>query len=100
MSNLTKAKAAMEAANNPGFAYAPFSSIQSGLTPSRKNMQDICKEIKAERKRQGMSQRALAAKSGYSQGTITRAETKCWISMYCLLSIFEALGKKIQLIDK
>ena len=52
MSNLTKAKAAMEAANNSSFAYNPFSSIQSGLTPSRKNMQDICKEIKAERKRQ------------------------------------------------
>ena len=97
MSNLTKAKAAMEAANNSSFAY-PFSSIQSGLTPSRKNMQDICKEIKAERKRQGMSQRALAAKSGYSQGTITRAETRMWISMNCRFAIANGLGKKISLI--
>jgi lambda repressor-like predicted transcriptional regulator len=98
MSNLTKAKAAMEAANNSSFAYNPFSSIQSGLTPSRTNMQDICKEIKAERKRQGMSQRALAAKSGYSQGTITRAETRMWISMNCLFAIANGLGKKISLI--
>ena len=63
-------------------------------------MDELSKIIKAERVKQGLTQKQLARLSGYSQGTITRAETKCWISMYCLLSIFEALRKKIQLIDK
>ena len=106
-SNLDSAIAAMEAVNqnknnivNPiRQAYYPNGNAPA-ISIQRQRMEELSKMIKAERVKQGLTQKQLAGLSGYSQGTITRAETKCWISMYCLLSIFEALGKKIQLIDK
>ena len=106
-SNLDSAIAAMEAVNqnknnivNPiRQAYYPNGNAPA-ISIQRQRMEELSKMIKSERAKQGLTQKQLAGLSGYSQGTITRAETKCWISMYCLLSIFEALGKKIQLIDK
>lgn len=53
------------------------------------------KMIKAERKKQGMTQKELARKTGFSQGTITRAEKHGWISLDCLLRLAAGLGKTI-----
>ena len=94
VSNLEAAKAAMQALNQVQ------SPVSTSTTVPRQRMDEISKMIKEERIKQNLTQTDLAKKSGYSQGTITRAENNLWISIYCLTSIFEALGKKIQLIDK
>lgn len=72
--------------------------IQNGsMTPARQMIYDLAMMIKQERIKQGMTQRDLARKSGFSQGTITRLETRMWVSMNCIINIINALGKKITL---
>lgn len=94
VSNLEAAKVAMQALNQVQ------SPVSASTTIPRQRMDEISKMIKEERMKQNMTQTDLAKKSGYSQGTITRAENNLWISIYCLVSIFEALGKKIELKNK
>ena len=94
VSNLEAAKVAMQALNQVQIP------VSTSTTVPRQSMDEISTMIRSERIKQGMTQVELAKKSGYSQGTIVRAEKNLWISIYCLVSIFEALGKKIQLIDK
>ena len=77
--------------NNAGVVFP------SNGNQTRSIMNQLCADIKAERMNQGMTQRDLAHKCGMSQGTITRAERHGWISIWALLRIVDALGKKIQL---
>lgn len=63
----------------------------------RNSMNQLCADLKAERNKQGLTQRDLAAKCGMSQGTMTRAERHGWISIWALIRIADALGKKITL---
>lgn len=109
--SLRSAKEALEAKNtenqtdpNQGFNYSPFQqgqyqNVQNAWEQRRKLVESLCKKIKEERKKQGLSQRQLAYKSGYSQGTITRAETRGWISFSCLVSLVAALDKTLTLTD-
>lgn len=55
---------------------------------------NIMNMIKLERKNQHITQRELAARSGMSQGTITRAERHGYISINSLIRIVSGLGKK------
>lgn len=98
MSNLDNAIAALKAANMIVSQNQQSNSVQANQ--QRNYMQDLSKTIKEERLKQGLTQCDLAKMAGYSQGTIARAETNLWISIFCLVSIFEALGKKILLINK
>ena len=66
-------------------------------TTVNQKMADLCQKLKDERMKQGINQRELARRSGYSQGTITRAETRGWISISALLAITAALDKEITL---
>ena len=98
MSNLTKAKAAMRSSINGitgSSAFRPLNSLGQNINPAKDNAEEIRIAIKAERKKQGISQRELAKRSGYSQGTITRLETHMWISMNCLFHVVNGLGKKL-----
>lgn len=70
------------------------------LDPVGNNNEAIRLRIKELRVAKGWSQRDLAAQSGMSQGTITRAERHMEISLWCLLKITEALGHKLTLIMK
>ena len=84
----------------PNFVYAPFSSqnIQTvDWKDVHKNMDNLTQQIKAERKRIGISQRKLAQISGMSQGTITRAENRGWCSISAFMKIAIALNKQITL---
>jgi DNA-binding XRE family transcriptional regulator len=81
----------------PGYRQ-PQQSVRQQYETINDKRQELCKLLKKERVTQGMTQRDLAKKSGMSQGTITRAEVHGWISITCLLTIAEALGKKITLI--
>ena len=63
-------------------------------------MGEISAMMRVERIKQGLTQGDLSRKIGLNEGTINRAENGNWISLPCLISIFEALGKKIQLTDK
>ena len=99
-SNLEMAKAALKAANMLANQIQIQQPVSTSTSPQRIQMDGISQMIKAERLKQGMTQKDLGKKAGYSQGTITRSENNLWISLYCMISIFEALGKKIQLINK
>lgn len=98
MSNLNNAIAALKAANM--VMTQNQQPVVAQVNQQRTYMQDLSKTIKEERLKQGLTQNDLAKMAGYSQGTIARAETNLWISIFCLVSIFEALGKKILLINK
>ena len=114
--NLQKAKEALEKGTTTKeedneFSYNPFATTMAakmppsfananGIVPSRVAKMTLCEMIKTERKKKGWSQRQLARESGYSQGTITRAEKYGDISFFCLMSLIEALDKKIILTDK
>ena len=63
-------------------------------------MELIKSTIKEERLKQNMTQRTLAAISGMSQGTITRAERHGRISLWALIKISQALGKDLNLTNK
>ena len=63
-------------------------------------MGEISAMMRVERIKQDLTQGDLSRRIGLNEGTINRAENGNWISLPCLISIFEALGKKIQLIDK
>ena len=67
------------------------------LSPERITIEMLAKEIKAERLKQGLTQRQLAHMSNYSQGTITRLETRMWTSMICIIRVAQALNKKLTL---
>ena len=102
MSNLTKALKAIQIvaqpASPPGApTISQYNQGKQTGNATRSNLETICLEIKAERKRLGWSQRKLAIESGYSQGTITRLETRMWISMGCLFAVVNGLGKKLTL---
>ena len=84
--------------------YPPSQTVaQSSLKPwevRQANMEKIQKQIKEKRLTLGMTQKELAKKSGFSQGTITRAENNGWISIGCLLAIANGLGEEIALVSK
>jgi ribosome-binding protein aMBF1 (putative translation factor) len=96
MSNIETIKAAIKQKENQ----AIYTATQATAGTMRTIIEKMGKTIKEERLKKGWSQRELARRSGYSQGTITRAENQMWISMYCLFHIAQALGKDIKLIDK
>lgn len=103
MSNLLSAINAIKNKNLPKQSPPPVTSSQTAYNPvSASNQRQsafdlLATTIKTERKAKGWTQRDLASKCGYSQGTITRAENNMWISLTCLTSIANALGKKINL---
>ncbi len=59
------------------------------------NKQELQRYLRHERRAQGLTQRQLASRCGMSQGTITRAERKGWVSLSCLMRIAEGLGQKV-----
>ena len=67
----------------------------NSLNTTQINMQELQDSIKIERKFQKMTQRQLASEANISQGTITRAERHGWVSIYTLMKIANALGKKL-----
>ena len=77
--------------NNAGVVFP------SNGNATRNAMTQLCADLKTERNNQGLTQRQIAAKANLSQGTITRAERHGQISIWALLRIVDALGKKIQL---
>lgn len=89
-SNLEKAKQALQG-NNQTYIPPQYQSIY------RIRMDEISQMIKTERKNLKWSQRKLALKSGYSQGTITRIEKHGWCSISAIIHVLEAMGKKISL---
>lgn len=110
--NLTKAKEALNATtinpqtNSQGMPIAgvwkgnQYYAQNGNMTPQRQMIYELAILIKKERINQKMSQRQLATLSGYSQGTITRLETRMWVSMNCVIAIALALGKKLSLTNK
>lgn len=96
MSNLEEAIKALQNNTNTSIQNPPFTINQKYIWggPIAENLR---KMIREERKKQGLSQRALALKAGISQGTITRAETRLWVSLGGLLKIITALDKTITL---
>jgi len=112
MSNLREAMQALnkkrpsEAPSKKGQLMAAIQAIaqqnQQSVQSTQRDQMIINKEklqaaIKSERIAQGLTQRQLAVKCGLSQGTITRAERRGWISFSCLLRIAQGLGKEISL---
>lgn len=106
MNNLEKAKIALKnQVEEPDQNQAPgYGTVNNAKTPYptpnnpyQQNINDIAAFIKAERNRLGWSQRDLARKANYSQGTITRLESRMWVSLTCLVQVANALGKKITL---
>ncbi|MFH0767708.1 MAG: helix-turn-helix transcriptional regulator [Bacillota bacterium] len=97
MSNLAAAAAALEEKNqmSTGVNAPPVNSTQNKQSIYKNNMDEIQASIKKERNQQGLTQRQLAKKAGMSQGTITRAECHGWVSIWTMLRIINALGKKL-----
>jgi DNA-binding XRE family transcriptional regulator len=75
----------------------PDPSQTNSIPTGPDNWEIIQNELKALRKKSGLSQRALASKVRCSQGTITRAENHSWISLGTLIRIAEALGCKVHI---
>ena len=106
MSNLAAAAAAFRNKPNqtiPEPFITPSGAVQYHQSPNlkvelyRQNMTQIQTDMKLERNRLGWTQRDLAKKAKVSQGTITRAERHGWVSIWTMLRIINALGKKLKL---
>jgi len=74
--------------------------FESAKKIQKLRMGEISVMMRVERIKQGLTQGDLSRMIGLNEGTINRAENGHWISLPYLIIIFEALGKKIQLIDK
>jgi DNA-binding XRE family transcriptional regulator len=82
--------------NNPG--YTPFTFPNPTNFNTRQTHRDNLRiQIKQLRKAKGWTQRELAKHSGYSQGTITRAEKHLWVSLDCVIGIANALGLNLKI---
>lgn len=108
MSAINKIKQSLEEKKVSNTVYSVLTN--GGTTPPSKqaqvNYQNIANmynqtitrlqaEIRAERQKQKLTQRQLAAKAGMSQGTITRVECNMWVSLRTLVRVIDALGKQI-----
>ncbi|MCX6722720.1 MAG: helix-turn-helix transcriptional regulator [Candidatus Staskawiczbacteria bacterium] len=77
-----------------------ISNLEATKSIQKIRMREISIMMREERIKQGLTQGDLSRIIGLNEGTINRAENGNWISLPCLISILEALDKKISLINK
>ena len=89
--NIAAARAALAQAANRQIQ----TIVQARRARIEVNKRELQTQIRNQRIAQGLTQRQLAVRCGMSQGTITRVERNCWVSLACLLRIAEGLNCKV-----